>query len=248
MNVEISSNIIVIAVNLIVGARLLKQGVDRGALPELLLGGTLAFDGLEWLFWMLAFYTPLAETPLALYLTVGCRAGILLSNLCLLLFVRAVFRPTSSLALTFALGVSLASWIGLTVGIYLGDWSGFAADRIWLWLELTGTLIAYVWCFAEATAYYANMRKRARHGLANPIVTNRVLLWSGYGMSGAITEMLYMAGVGLAGSDGSYPFIFDAIMIVTTTAGALMVVLAFFPPPAYRRWVAGNPASATDSR
>jgi hypothetical protein len=248
MSVEISSNIVVIAINLIVGARLLKKGVDRGALPELLLGASLAFDGLEWLLWMLAFYTPLAETPLALYLTAGCRTGILISNLFLLLFVRSVFRPTSSVALAFVILVSSTSWAGLTVGIYLGDLAGFAADRIWLWLELGGTLTAYVWCSVEGAAYYANMRKRAKHGLADPVITNRVLLWSGYGMTGAITEMLYMAGVGLAGSDGSYPFIFDAIMIVTTTAGALMVVLAFFPPPAYRRWVAGNPASATDSR
>jgi hypothetical protein len=248
VHVEISSNVIVIAVNLIVGTRLLKQGVDRGALPELLLGGTLAFDGLEWLSWMLAFYTPLAETPLAPYLTIACRGGILLSNLCLLLFVRAVFRPSSSLALVFALGVSLTSWIGLTVGIYLGDWSGFAADRIWLWLELTGTLIAYVWCLSEATAYYANMRKRARHGLADPIVTNRVLLWSGYAAAGAVTELVYMVAIAMGAAAGAYPFIFDAIMIATTTAGGMLVVLAFFPPPIYLRWVAGNAALATDSR
>jgi len=247
VTLEISSNIVVIAINLIVGARLLKQGINRGALPELLLGGTLAFDGLEWLCWMLAFYTPLSETPLALYLTVGCRAGILLSNLCLLLFVRAVFRPTSSFALAFALCVSLISWIGLTVGIYLGDWAGFAADRIWLWLELTGTLIAYVWCFAEAITYFSRMRKRSKHGLADPIVTNRVLLWSGYAVSGAVTELIYMTAIAIGGSQGSYPFIFDAIMIATTTAGALLVILAFFPPPSYLRWVADNATPATDS-
>jgi hypothetical protein len=248
MNVEISSNIVVIAINLIVGFRLLKHGVDRGALPELLLGATLAFDGLEWMLWMFAFYTPLAETPLEPYLIVGCRVGILLSNLCLLLFVRAVFHPASSLALAFALGVSLTSWIGLTVGIYLGDWSGFAAGRIWVWLELTGTLIAYVWCFAEATAYYANMRKRARHGLADPIVTNRVLLWSGYAVCGAVTELVYMVAIAVGASVGAYPFIFDAIMIVTTAAGSLLVVLAFFPPPIYLRWVANNATPATNSR
>ena len=246
MTVEISSNVIVIAINLIVGIRLLKRGVDQGTLPELLLGGVLTFDGLEWLLWMLAFYTPLAETPLAPYLTAGCRSGILLSNFCLVLFVRAVFRPSSSPALAFALGVALTSMTGLAVGIYLGDLTGFAADRIWLWLELGGTLLAYVWCFAEGAAYYANMRKRARHGLADPIVTNRVLLWSGYGASGAITEMLYMAGVGLAGADGSYPFIFDAIMIVATTAGALLILLAFFPPPIYLRWAAANGAPTTE--
>lgn len=247
MSVEIFSNIIVIAINLIVGARLLKQGADRGALPELLLGAGLAFDGLEWLLWMLSFYTPLAETPLAPYLTAGCRIGIVISNLFLLLFVRTVFRPTSSYALAFALFVSSVSTTGLTVGIYLGDLTGFAADRIWLWLELGGTLTVYLWCFAEATSYYASMRKRVKHGLADPIVTNRVLLWCGYGASGAITELLYMAGVAMAGSDGSYPFIFDAFMIVTTTVGGFLVLLAFFPPPIYLRWVTASATPATDS-
>lgn len=246
MNVEICSNIVVIVINLIVGIRLLKQGADRGALPELLLGASLAFDALEWLCWMLAFYTPLAETPLALYLTAGCRVGILTSNLFMLLFVRSVFRPTSSAALAFVVLVSSTSWTGLTVGIYLGDWAGFASDRIWIWLELGGTLSAYVWCAVEGLMYYANMRKRARHGLAEPVVTNRVLLWSGYGIASAITELLYMAGVAVGGSEGSYPFIFDAIMIVTTTAGALLILLAFFPPAIYTRWVAGNGTTPSD--
>jgi len=248
VSVEISSNIIVIAINLIVGFRLLKQGLDRGALPELLLGAALFFDGLEWLAWMLAFYTPLADTPVALYLTVACRSGILLSNFFLLLFVRAVFRPTNSIALAFVILVSSISTTGLTVGIYLGDWAGFASDRIWIWLELGGTLTVYLWCFAEAAAYYAKLRKRAEHGLADPVVTNRVLLWSGYALSGAITELLYMAGVAVGGSEGSYPFIFDAIMIVTTTAGALLIVLAFFPPPVYLRRVTRTAAPATAPR
>ncbi|MBW2542178.1 MAG: hypothetical protein JRF15_08810 [Deltaproteobacteria bacterium] len=146
MNVEICSNIVVIAISLIVGIRLLKQGASRGALPE-----------------------------------------------------------------------------------------------------LGGTLTAYIWCSVEGAMYYANMRKRARHGLADPIVTNRVLLWSCYAISGAITELLYMTGVAVGGSGGSYPFIFDAIMIVTTTAGALLILLAFFPPPAYLRWVASDEAAASDT-
>jgi hypothetical protein len=92
------------------------------------------------------------------------------------------------------------------------------------------------------------MRKRTRHGLADPVVTNRVLLWCGYAISGAVTELVYMAAIAVGASDGAYPFIFDAIMIVTTAAGALVVVLAFFPPPIYLRWVAGKTDPATDSR
>ncbi len=115
-----------------------------------------------------------------------------------------------------------------------------------LWLELGGTELAYVWCFAEASSYYRNMKKRRAHGLADPVVTNRLLLWSGYAATGMITEFLYMTGAAIAGSEGSYPFIFDAIMIVMTTAGSLLILLAFFPPPAYLRWVARRAAPATD--
>ena len=84
------------------------------------------------------------------------------------------------------------------------------------------------------------MRKRCAHGLADPVTTNRVLLWSCYAASGMITEFLYMVGAAIAGDDGAYPFIFDAVMIVSTVAGALAIVLAFFPPPAYLRWVDRN--------
>jgi len=183
VSAETFSYIIIVAIDLIVGVRLLKLGAARRAWPELLLGASLTFDGIEWLLWMLAFYTPLAETPLADYLTAGCRTGILTSNLFMLLFVRTVFHPTSARALAFALGVSLASFVGLAVGISLGDWGGFASDRIWLWLELGGTATAYAWCCAEAVPYYAKMRKRTAHGLADPIVANRILLWSGYALA-----------------------------------------------------------------
>jgi len=240
VSVEVVTNIIVIAVNLIVGGRLLRLGAIRRAWPELLLGASLTCDGIEWLFWMAAFYTPLAETPLGDPLTAACRAGIVLTIVFLLLFVRTVFRPTSRRALAFAVVVAGITTIGFTVGLLLGDWRGFAADRIWLWLELGGTLTTYVWCFAEAVSYYTSMRKRCAHGLADPVTTNRVLLWSCYAASGMITEFLYMVGAAIAGDDGAYPFIFDAVMIVSTVAGALAIVLAFFPPPAYLRWVGRN--------
>lgn len=244
MSVEVFTNIIVIAANLIVGGRLLRLGAMRRAWPELLLGASLTCDGIEWLLWMSAFYTPLAETPLADPLAAACRAGIVLTIVFLLLFVRTVFRPTSRPALAFALLVAGVTATGFTVGLLLGDWRGFAADRVWLWLELGGTQIAYVWCFAEAISYYTNMRKRCAHGLADPVTTNRVLLWSCYAASGMITECLYMVGAAIAGDDGAYPFLFDAVMIVCTVAGAAAIVLAFFPSPAYLRWVARNANTA----
>jgi hypothetical protein len=248
VSVEISIHILVIAINLIVGGRLLRLGAVRRAWPELLLGASLTFDGIEWLFWMLAFYTPLAETPLADPLAAACRGGIVVTMLFLLLFVRTVFRPTAKWALAFALSISFIIATGFAVGLYLGDWRGFASDRIWLWLELGGTQLAYCWCFAEASSYYRNMRKRCAHGLVDPVVTNRVLLWSCYAASGMITELLYMTGAAIARSDGSYPFILDAVMIVTTIAGSTSILLAFFPPAAYLRWVARNATPATDPR
>ncbi|HXV37826.1 MAG TPA: hypothetical protein VEC18_11785, partial [Myxococcota bacterium] len=76
MSFEILSNVVVIAINLIVGGRVLKMGIARRAAPELLLGATLTFDGLEWLFWLLGVYTPLADTPLGGWLVIACRTGI----------------------------------------------------------------------------------------------------------------------------------------------------------------------------
>jgi hypothetical protein len=246
VSVAVLCTFAVIAIELVVGGRLLGMAISRRALPEWLLAGQLLFDALEWILWLLGTQPVLANGRTAEWFVVGCRTGIFLSNFCLLLFVRTVFRPTSGAALAFALGVGATIATGLSVGVYLGDRMGFASDRIWIWLELGGTEIAMLWCVAESSKHFRRMRKRAALGLSDPVVSNRVLLWCFFAVAGSVSQFFYLLAVAIAGLTGSYPFILDRIMSAATSTGSIMIWLAFFPPPAYLRWVSRTSAPCAD--
>jgi len=242
VNAGLVGNVMVIAIELIVGGRLLRKALSRRAVPELLLGGQLLLDALEWICWLVALYTPVADTPASGPFAIGCRVGIALSIVCVLFFVRCVFRPKSRWALALAIGVSLMMATGLTVGVLLGDRMGFASGRIWIWLELSGPEIAMLWCVAEASNHHRAMRKRVAIGLADRVVANRLLLWCYYAAASAVSQFFYMVAVAIAGADGSYPFYLDTIMGIASSTGGILIWLAFFPPPAYLRWVSRAPA------
>jgi len=237
MNLEICTYGLVVSVNLAVGLRLLWKGRAQRTRPELLLGAAFALDGIEWLFWLLAFYTPAADTPTGELLAASCRAAIVVHNIFLLAFTRLVFRPESRVALAGVLLSTAAMLVGLVGGFALGDWIGNRSDRIWLWLELGGEQIAYAWTLVESARYYARMRRRVEHGLANAVVANRFLLWSIYGAASMTTSFVWMFAALVAAGSGRYPFALDALMIAFTVASALSIWLAFFPPRVYRRWL-----------
>jgi len=244
MNLEVCTYALVIGVNLAVGLRLLWKGIQLHTQPELLLGAALALDGVEWLFWMLAFYSPAADTPLGTLFSAACRLFIVAHNLCLLAFTRLVFRPESRGASALVAVSAAAILVGLTGGFMGGDWIGTRGDRPWLWLELCSLLVAYAWTLIESGLYYARMRCRAEHGLADPMLVNRFLLWAVYGGASVGTSLVWMFGALVVARGGRYPFALDAIMVGFTVVSALSIWLAFFPPRLYRRWLEGGRETA----
>ncbi len=244
MNLEVCTYALVIGVNLAVGLRLLWKGIQLHTRPECLLGAALALDGIEWLFWMLAFYAPAAGTPLGTLFSVACRLFIVAHNLCLLAFTRLVFRPESRGALALV-GVSAATiLVGLSGGFASGDWIGARGDRPWLWLELCGLLVAYVWTLIESGLYYARMRRRVEHDLADPVLANRFLLWAIYGGASVGTSLVWMFSALVVARGGRYPFALDAVMIGFTLVAAIAIWFAFFTPRAYLRWLQGGREAA----
>jgi hypothetical protein len=175
---------------------------------------------------------------------IACRTGIFIYMALLLEFVRTVFRPDSRSARVFARCVAITIATGLSVGTYLGDQMGFASGRIWVWLELGGAGTALGWCFLEAAGHYLKVRRRVPLGLTEPVVANRMLLWSWYAGLGVISQTTYMAATAVAGVEGSYPFIFDGIMSASSSFGSMMIWLAFFPPLVYLRWLSRHHAAA----
>ena len=95
-----------------------------------------------------------------------------------------------------------------------------------------------LWGAAESLRYYAMMRRRAKLGLADPLVTNRFLLWglgigaAGIGSAISVTAMVPSPVSTCWRSPGSPP----ATRSTALTAAVLMWV-AFIPPGFYRRFV-----------
>ncbi|MDH3519678.1 MAG: hypothetical protein OEM49_04405 [Myxococcales bacterium] len=240
MLLELCIYAVVIVVNIAVGGRLLWKGRSNGARPELLLGAALVLDGVEWVFWLLAMNGPLADTPAADLLGAACRVGIIAHNVCLLLFTRLVFRPQSRAVLGAILGLAAVMISSFVIGVALGDWLGYRSDRVWIWLETVPQLLAYVWTSLESTRHYGRLRKRVVHGLADPVVANRLLLWALYGVTMFATEFVYLVSIGVATYAGEYPFLLDGIMIGFTSLSGVMIWMAFYPPRAYKRWISAG--------
>ena len=191
MFLQILTYALVIVINLTVGWLLIRRGRRQGGVPELLLGASLGLDGVEWLLWVLAMETPAAGTPLGNYLGAACRAGIVAHNICLLVFTWYVFRRHSRAALGLVVCVSLVAVGSLFVGVALGDWLGYASERIWIWLEVGALHVAYAWTLGESGLQYARMRRRLAHGLGDALVTNRLLLWSVYGAASLTSQLAF---------------------------------------------------------
>ena len=201
----------------------------------------MTFDGLEWLFWTLCAFTPAYGTPLGEALAIACRLGITAAILCMLFFTRIVFRPESRAAAIWATLLAGAMVVGFFGSGTVGDWGGWHNDHVWNWLEFAGQVAGYGWTAAESFVYYAKMKRRAAHGLADPVVVNHLLLWGVYASMYCASQTGY--GFALALFEDLTTL--DTLLGGLAIAGQISVWLAFFPPQRYASWLrAGQPEAA----
>ena len=83
------------------------------------------------------------------------------------------------------------------------------------------------------------MRERdlLRLGLADPMVTNRFLLWGVGSGAACLGSLIGAVAIALTGFSTSRS---EAMGLVLSAHGAVAAVamwLAFLPPPRYRRWI-----------
>lgn len=241
MNPDLAANILAVCVGLGVGLPILLKGWETGDVPSQLMGAALTFDGLEWLFWALCAFTPAYGTALGEALAIACRLSISAAIICMLFFTRIVFRPESRAAAVCALLLASAMVVGFFGSGTVGDWGGWRNDHIWNWLEITGQITGYGWTAAESFIYYAKMKRRAAHGLGDPVVTNRLLLWGVYATMYCASQVGY--GFVLAHFEDLTTL--STVLVAFTVTGQLSVWLAFFPPQRYADWLrAGRPEAA----
>ena len=237
--------------SLVVGLRLLLLARRTGELPELAIGLALFLMG--------GIGYPLtAVARLATPLPDSVRTGFFaLSLLCALvgtlsaaLFNQRVFRPGHRVAVWAVVTLGGAESVffllqtlspGLRAGALYNEGLGLR-----LFTAMHGVPLA--WAACESFAYAAKLGRRARLGLADPVVADRMRLW-GISMLSALAINLASTITGFFGVD-----------LAATAGGALLIAplgliasgctwLAFVPPAAYlrrvaARFAASGPASA----
>jgi hypothetical protein len=149
----------------------------------------------------------------------------------------------TSLALGYAIE-ALHEGFAPVVFAGLGHWIGWA-----------GRTAAMLGVAIESFRYWLLLRRRLRLGLADPVVTNRFLLWSLFAAGSTLNYVADLASRGL------YWWLYRTVqpvpehlaatvgptIIVTMVLGVLSAVtlfLTFFPSPAYRRWLEARGVSA----
>lgn len=238
----------------VVGSRLVRAGRAAGHEPEWFLGmGIVLTAGLGYGVMILALVARTAF-PEAGALTATCTGaaalGWIFHNLGVMSFLRftvMVFRAGERWARWLVVGLSIVLWSGWGGYVALGGLvAGSPNAAYWVSFSVIGSYP--LWMAAEAARYYRLMRRRLGLGLADPVVTNRFLLWALASLSMAASIWI----VNVPSLSGAVPGSADAIrlrdvsMLSTSGFGITTVCiywLTFFPPDWYRRRL-GRPGGA----
>ena len=240
---------------LFIGIHLLRVARSSGALPDRLLSGFFLLLALGVVPRMMAVdlaTSGAAKSWTAFWLNAGASLAIGSAMVCLAAFAWKVFRPDAPWAKKLFLALSTALLAGLVAGTSSLNASGGSSPAA-IAFNVFGA-VTLGWAFVECVLYYRRMRKRCALGMADPVVTNRFLLWSLW--TGAITLQATLMvglrvaffwsgvgsqldGVGLEVGGGWLAAIqsVKATLMVVAPTVVVSVYLSFSPPESYRRWL-----------
>jgi hypothetical protein len=242
MDLLVVSYGIAIVVSLSAGVPILTRGWRHRDPAVALLGAAVTIDGIEWLAWTLCVFTPAYGTPLGDALAITSRIGIAVSVVCVIAFIGITFRRDAGVARIFSwmlLGALLIGFVGS--GVAVGDWTGEGNDHVWMWIEQTAVALGYGWATAELFRCYFQMRRRRALGLADPIVTNRVLLWGLWAGGFFLAQLMYCTSLALYGAVSGL----DTLTVAITVSAEIALWFAVFAPDWYLRWVRGSAPAAS---
>jgi len=159
-----------------------------------------------------------------------------MSFLCQGLFIWRVFRPEERWAGKLV-GVLMACLLTAVGGFAMrGAFATAEIPILWFGLWVAGRVAASCWLSFEGFRYYGLMKRRLSLGLADPVVTNRFLLWAVAGVSGVVLLLTAVPPVFLDPVQDKALLVTD--LFIFSAAGMIASVLywlTFFPTAAYRR-------------
>ena len=230
--------LVLVGVSLVVGLRLCARWRRGGGAPELLLG-------------LMLFLTVGVGYPAMIAATRVdpslARGAYVLGSVCvsagfalLYVFTWRVFRREA----WWAVGFAAAGALALVLNTVLQLHSTLLRPDLAIGVEIPEdslrqtalVAVGYAWTAWEALRYHALLRRRARLGLADPVVANRLLLWGA--MSLCVLAGLVLNAAALVQRIDVFedPFVLLGSSC-TGLSQALLLLLAFLPPRAYLVWV-----------
>lgn len=235
-------------VGTLVGLKLLTIAARNRKFPEFAIGIALFSYAALGQFNLLVYEALGDEASLALRmgLTTLRILAFYVTLLGLSLFTWQVFGRESRWRKALAATIALTALISSGLGTW-AIWLKLSANvPMPLYAQIGATphfVLAFGWMSVESIRYHALMRKRRTLGLADPVVTNRFLVWgAGEGVSSLVVLVLFV--VVLMGRE---MVVEDPVVSgCVTLAGlvnALVWWLSFAPPDAYLRWVRGMAAA-----
>jgi len=238
-----------VLVSLVIGLRLVALSRRTGERPELYLGlgilGTAVFGYGAQIASVVLRGGPAGGNPVTMSMVGLTCFGKLLHDAgvtLVLLFVLRVFRRGDTRGrILFGLAVS-SLWIGMLGLGPTGGYEDLLHQNVFWWMEYAVIWSYPLWGAYESFRYHRRMRKRAKLGLADPLVANRFLLF-GLASLGTLAAVwitswpMWLSDPAAAAPYQTFNFLTTAMVgIGTVTAYSL----AFLPPAWYRRWLAAD--------
>ncbi len=220
---------------LLVGVRLGRLGARAGAAPERLLAGMFFCNGLSYLVYELALMIDVASlwTPLNF-------AGRVLyapAPVFLAAFTWRVFRPQGSWATWFVYATAGLMLAGVGGSAVAGDWEGFSISNRWFWLEWLGYTLPFGWAGVEAFLQHRQARRRWRVGLCEPLICNRMMLWSLFAIVQVAISLVVLPQYASYERENLFSLTWDILVGGLEILSIATIWLVFFPPTGYRRWI-----------
>jgi len=117
----------------------------------------------------------------------------------------------------------------------------------WFWGGMVLRLFVMAWSSVESLLYWSRMRRRLRLGLADPVVTNRFLLWGVGSAAAFLGSALGLVALALTGISSSRIPSLNLIVSMHGLVAVITMWLAFQPPARYVRWLEGRARPHADA-
>ena len=241
----LTSTVASVTASAVLGVRLLSLAARTRELPELMIGGSFIIAGVIGYVIMLAGNPSSgavsAETAERLF-SIGY-AVIGVGVCCVYVFIWRTFRREA----TWAPWLAIAG-ILMVLGTSHDPVAVLGANGPLFWLGLTGRVGAGIWGASESLLWWSRLRRRLALGLADPVVSNRFLLW---GLANVATSSIFLGSTfimpaGAAESSTAVNMSAGGITFISsiTIFTAAVQWLAFFPPKRYLGWLSESGATA----